>query len=87
MEGPDVVAMDDFHLIDLISQRNAVRRHLRGWTATEILDWLSARGTLTQLPISSERPCFHFQTPAGFTATFFFNNTEIVFVGDNTTFK
>ena len=40
--------MNDFQLVDLVSQREAVRDHLRGKSNEEILHWLAARGQLVR---------------------------------------
>ena len=77
--------MTDFHLVDLVSQREAVRDHLRGKSTDEVLQWLAGRGQLVQQDISG-RAHFHFESHAGRRATFFFDGGDLVFVGDHTTF-
>ena len=74
-----------FHLIDLVSQRDAVRQHLKGWTADDILAWLAARGQVSKISTSGP-DTFLFESAIGCQAAFFFNGDDMVFVGDNTTF-
>ena len=81
--------MSEFHLIDLVSQREAVRHELTGKSHDEILVWLATRGTLT--PLSrvghpNEQHVFRFESLTGRHATFFIDGTELVFVGDQATF-
>ena len=77
--------MNDFQLVDLVSQRAAVRDHLRGKSNEEILHWLAARGQLKRQDVSG-RAHFHFESPTGRRALFFFDEGDLVFVGDHTTF-
>ena len=78
--------MTDFHLIDLISQREAVRQHLRGWSVEEIIAWLAARGRVDKRSISG-RETFFFESAVGHQAAFFFDGNEMIFLGDHTTFR
>jgi hypothetical protein len=81
--------MSEFHLIDLVSQREAVRQELAGKTHDEILVWLATRGTLTPLPKvghPNEQHVFRFESLTGREALFFIDGTELVFVGDHSTF-
>jgi hypothetical protein len=77
--------MAEFYLVDLVSQRDAVRDHLRGRSKEGVLQWLAARGLLEQQDVSG-RAVFHFESHAGRRATFFFDGDDLVFVGDHTTF-
>ena len=77
--------MTDFRLIDLVSQREAVRQRVKGWAADDVVAWLSARGQLSKRTVS-DREIFSFESTAGRHATFFFDGDEMVFVGDHTTF-
>lgn len=77
--------MTNFHLVDLVSQREAVREYMRGKSNDEILQWLAGRGRLVQQDISG-RAYFHFESHAGRRAIFFFDRGDLVFVGDHTTF-
>jgi hypothetical protein len=76
---------DGFCLVDLVSQREAVREHLKGKSNEEILHWLAARGQLVQQDVSG-RACFHFESRAGRRATFFLDGDGLAFVGDHTSF-
>lgn len=77
--------MNDFQLIDLVSQREAVRDCLRGKSDEEILRWLADRGRLVRQDIAG-RAHFHFESHSGRRAIFFFDRGDLVFVGDHTTF-
>ena len=78
--------VDDFTLVDLIAQREAVRSHLRGRTEAAILEWLRARGRLSSFE-SAGRTFYEFESRAGCRAQFFFDSDELIFVGDHTTFR
>ena len=77
--------MPNFQLIDLVSQREAVRQHLKGWPGDDIVEWIAARGELSQRIIQG-RETYFFESAAGRRAVFFFDGNEMVFVGDHTTF-
>jgi len=77
--------MNDFQLVDLVSQREAVRDYLRGKSDEEVLQWLADRGQLVRQDIAG-RAHFQFESHAGRRATFFFDNGDLVFVGGHTTF-
>lgn len=77
--------MDDFALVDLLAQRDAVRLHLRGRTEPEIVDWLRARGRLSSIE-SAGRTIYEFESRAGCSARFFFDSGDLIFLGDHTTF-
>lgn len=77
--------MSEFHIVDLVSQREAVRRHSRGWSADEVVAWLAARGRLCRRNIAGQ-DLFFFESAVGCEAVFFFDGDQIVFVGDHTTF-
>jgi hypothetical protein len=75
----------DFQLVDLVSQREAVRQHVKGWSVADIVAWLAAHGELTKRSVSG-REVFYFQSAVGREAVFFFDSDKMVFVGDHTTF-
>jgi hypothetical protein len=76
-----------FHLVDLISQRAAVREHLTGKSPAEILEWLATKGRLTHVaPQPSFAETYEFESSEGFRAVFFFQGGDMVFIGDHTTF-
>lgn len=77
--------MGDFQLIDLVSQRDAFRRHVTGWPVAEIVAWLASRGELAKRSVSG-RDIYYFESAEGREAVFFFDDNEIVFVGDHATF-
>lgn len=77
--------MNQFVLIDLVSQRHAVRQHLEGRSKGEIVDWLSRHGRIERQTIQS-REVFRFESVIGIQATLFFDGDEIVFVGDHHTY-
>jgi hypothetical protein len=77
--------MSDFHIVDLIMQREAVRQHTRGWSSGEVVAWLASRGHLYRRNIVG-RETYFFESGIGLEAAFFFDGDEIVFVGDHTTF-
>ena len=77
--------MSDFHVVDLISQREAVRDHSRGWSADELVAWLATRGRLYKRNIAGQ-DVFFFESAAGREAAFFFDGDQMVFVGQHTTF-
>jgi hypothetical protein len=78
--------VSEFHLVDLISQRDAVRAHLRGKSAEEIVEWLSRRGRLDRWSVE-DRDHYCFETVFGRQAIFFFDEGDLVFIGDHTTFR
>ncbi len=77
--------MSDFVLIDLASQREAVRALLHGRAEPEILAWLRARGRLTLIETSG-RVSYEFESVTGRRCQFCFLSGDFVFVGDHTTF-
>lgn len=74
--------MDEFHLVDLVSQREAVRQHVRGWPRDRVLGWLAGRGSLQAFAISG-RDHYSFESCVGLRATFFFDAEGLVFVADH----
>ena len=76
----------NFHLIDLISQREAVRHQLKDWPVNDIVEWIAARGDLSKRTILG-RETYFFESAVGRQAVFFFDGNEIIFFGDHTTFK
>jgi hypothetical protein len=79
---------DTFHLVDLVSQAVAVQSLLRGRSAEEKIQWLSAHGSIEPLPKTQpDWPQLYWfyslVTPA---CCFFLDGDEIVFMGDQTTF-
>ena len=77
----------DFHLIDLVSQAGAVRKRMVGKTDSEKLAWLATHGTLEPVVVTPHgRQTYRFKSSTGQETAFFFDDGELVFVGDHTTF-
>lgn len=78
--------MTDFVVIDLFSQRHAVNRFLRDVSLDDRLAWLSRFGTLDVFkPTPESVTAYRFETPVGFSTTFFFVDRDFVFIGDHHT--
>lgn len=81
-----VVAMDEFILIDLLSQRHAVARQLAELDDDGKLEWLRQRGELTEIPMTTAGPrAFGYRSFVGIESAFFLREGRLVFLGDNTT--
>jgi hypothetical protein len=74
--------MSDFHIVDLIAQREAVRQHTRGWSCAEVVAWLASRGHLYTRNVMGRRDIFFFESGVGLEAVFFFDGDQIVFIGE-----
>ena len=75
-----------FQLIDLVSQRDAIRECLPHVSRATFLSWLSQRGELVPRAIMG-REHYFFRSPAGLEAVFFFGDEgALIFVGDHCTF-
>ena len=79
----------DFVLVDLVSQRDAVRVMLRGVDITNRLEWLKSQGTLQTIEHSPPfQRTYVFESRLGIIAQFFFNDSgDFVFLGDHSTFQ
>ncbi|MBP0011947.1 MAG: hypothetical protein J7525_02325 [Roseofilum sp. SID3] len=78
---------NNFHLIDLVGQREAVREHLQGFTEEEMLTWLKAYGRLEEYYNSAASHQFYiFTSTVGREASFFFRQGQMIFMGDHFTF-
>ncbi len=79
---------NEFHLLDLPSQGNAVERLLTGCSAEEKLAWLSACGEISRVPIRlpNSRPIYRFVSTIGMECVFFIDDDKFVFIGDHTTY-
>jgi hypothetical protein len=76
-----------FHLVDLVSQRAAVREYVTGKSPAEILEWLATKGRLNRIPSQPGfAETYEFESTEGLRAAFFFDCEGLVFVGDHTTF-
>lgn len=78
---------NDFHLIDLGSQANAVQQLLKGRPAEEKLAWLAERGDLSLAYAADGRfpDTYAFRSRLGFEIAFFLRDDLFVFIGDSTT--
>ena len=79
----------DFVLIDLVSQRDAVRDFLRDVDTDSKLEWIASWDSIRTI---DHRPNFRltfvFESRLGFHAGFFFDDSgDFVFLGDHHTFK
>ncbi|MDB9519740.1 hypothetical protein PN466_22615 [Roseofilum reptotaenium CS-1145] len=78
---------NNFHLIDLVGQREAVREHLQGFTEEEMLRWLKAYGRLEEYYNSAAtHQIYIFTSNLGIEAGFFFRKGQMIFIGDHYTF-
>jgi len=77
----------NFALIDLVSQRHAVRKHLSDHDTDAKLEWIAFHGTVRTVN-SGFRDVYAFESRLGFTAGFFFDDSgDFVFLGDHYTFQ
>jgi hypothetical protein len=78
----------DFVLVDLVSQRDAVRVLLRDVDIDNRLEWLKSQGTVQAIEHSPPFPLTYvFESRLGIIAQFFFNDSgDFVFLGDHSTF-
>tara|TARA_R110002167_G_scaffold68493_1_gene193272 strand:+ start:57 stop:305 length:249 start_codon:yes stop_codon:yes gene_type:complete len=79
----------DFILIDLVSQRDAVRDFLRDVDTASKLEWIANWGTIRTIEHPSGlRQIYAFESRLGLRAGFFFDDSDdFVFLGDHHTFK
>jgi hypothetical protein len=59
---------------------------LRDHSVDDILAWLAARGRLSKTLVFG-RETYLFESAVGREAVFFFEGDQMVFIGDNTTFR
>jgi hypothetical protein len=78
---------EQFHLIDMASQAEAVQAHLSGLPHEAKLNWLAAHGSLDLVPTRSPgaRYVYRFTSHIGFECLFFLDADDFVFIGDHTT--
>ena len=79
----------DFVLIDLVSQRDAVREFLRDVDTAFKVEWIASWGTIRVIEHPSGlRRAYAFESRFGFRTGFYFDETgDFVFLGDHYTFK
>ena len=88
VKAADAKMQSNFALIDLVSQRHAVRKFLRDFDTDSKLEWIAAHGTIRTFDKSGIRQVYVFESRLGFTAGFFFDDSgDFVFVGDHYTFQ
>ena len=77
-----------FVLIDLISQREAVRKVIQNLSVEEKITWLSKHGMVSKLEMPKNyKQVYCFESTLNLEACFFFDdNNKLVFIGDHTTF-
>ncbi|QDT99238.1 hypothetical protein V144x_47490 [Gimesia aquarii] len=79
--------LNEFIVIDLISQRNEVNRLLSGLDDETKLKWLRQYGELTVVPpIGNSVIAYRFRSHVGLEAGFFFRDGNFIFIGDHHTF-
>ncbi len=78
---------EQFHLIDMASQAEAVQAHLSGLPHDAKLQWLAAHGSLdfVPTPVPGYRDVYRFTSYIGFECLFFLDADDFVFLGDPTT--
>jgi hypothetical protein len=75
----------EFRVLDLASQAEAVLRHVRGWNRESILDWLSRFGQIE--PAHPDNPSvYRFHSSAGISTGFIIEDVgQIILIGDHAT--
>ena len=78
-----------FRLVDLVSQRHAVRLLLAECAQEQKLLWLAQYGEISEIPsLDSEGAiAYRFESRVGLVASFFFGDDDIVFLGEHSTFR
>jgi hypothetical protein len=90
-ELPDKVftmnTISSFILIDLISQAAALQQYIRDWSKEELIAWMKEQGTLKPFNDIFGNEIFSFESPVGFSATFYIQEKRFIFLGDHTFFS
>ena len=71
-----------FCLIDLFSQRKALREYLQNFTEEELLAWLRSHGNLREIPETNPQG-YSFTSTLGIEHAFFFGHGRMRFVLDD----
>jgi hypothetical protein len=80
--------MNEFTLIDLDSQADAVAQYTQGWSVQNILDWMGQYGEVNKIPMPHNDRAFVFIARAGIHTAFrFTEKDEIIILSDNTTYR
>ena len=79
--------MNEFVLLDLDSQVDAVAQHTQGWSAKSILDWMRQQGQIKEIPNLYNDRAFVFISKSGIHTRFrFTEKDEIIILRDHTTY-
>lgn len=79
--------MNDFVLVDLDSQADAVAQHIQGWSPKSILDWMNVQGQIQEIPNPYNDRAFVFISKSGIRTRFRFNEKdEIIILRDHSTY-
>jgi len=77
------MSLQDFHLIDIHSQREEVGLYLQGKSLKEKEQWLSSQGELVRLPEWLDScPRYLFKSQAGIQTPFGIRGDEIIIFGE-----
>ena len=76
-----------FTIINLVSQASAFSRFVEGWTEEQILAYLSRQGKLEWQSHMPGKKVYRFESCVGFPALFFFDEGQLIFIGEHSTFK
>ena len=88
LNSGDFGLQTNFALLDLVSQRKAVRKLLRDVDVQTKLVWIESHGSIRTITHPGFRTTYVFESRLGFTAGFFFDDEDdFVFLGDHYTFK
>lgn len=63
-------------MVDLYSQREAVRKYVQGWRLASIVDWMGQFGTVESLPTFGEDGLYVFRSKWGALKTSFYLTEE-----------
>jgi len=74
-----------FIVVDLLSQGQAVYHHTRNWTKDEVLAWLRHWGTLESWQVHDWPETYLFRSWCGIHASFFIKDDTLTFLSDHTT--
>jgi hypothetical protein len=77
--------MEEFVVIDLISQSSAVAKYVKGWETSQILEWLGERGELAEEKTRFGKH-YRFTSALGREAIFYLDFDKFTFVVEHTTF-
>jgi hypothetical protein len=64
--------MQEFAVVDLVSQAEAVAHHTHGWSPEAIITWLRTYGQVTTLARADTPPAYLFESSVGVQAALWF---------------